>query len=72
MSRVTVRVTHSDGCVMDITMPARDYERLHERWLDLALGDGTGSIPLPTSEGELVDVPASEIRSLEPLVVPDR
>ena len=72
MSRVTVRVTHTDGCIMEITMPSRDYERLHERWLDLALGDGSGSIPLPPLDGDLVDVPASEIRSLEPLVTPKR
>jgi hypothetical protein len=67
MSRVTVRITQQDGCVMEVTMPARDYERLHERWLDLTFGDETGSIPLPTPDGELVDVPATEIRSLEPI-----
>ncbi|MEN8151007.1 MAG: hypothetical protein ABFS86_14390 [Planctomycetota bacterium] len=67
MSRVTVRVTHADGCVMEIRMSSRDYQHLHERWLDLALGDGAGFIPLPTPSGDIVDVPATEIASLEPL-----
>lgn len=69
MNRMTVRITQQDGCVLEVTMPTADYERLHERWMDIVLHDGDDSIDLPSSGGEIVSVPASEIRLLEPVAM---
>ena len=67
MSRMTVRITQQDGCVLEVTMPTADYERLHERWMDICLHDGDEAIDLPSPTGEIVALPATEIAALEPI-----
>lgn len=67
MDRVRIRVTHTDGCVLTVKMPRRDFETLYDAWVAMCLAGTDGLIRLPSAGGKLVAVPVGEIATIEPI-----